>query len=116
MGASTRYLLFLIDAAKGLEDWGKSEDNLRMTVTADDRRRVLLPVAKPGDRFDAQVWPDGKVVLTPLVPEGANARMVEPVMRDGLLMLPVEPEQVDWDALICELRKEREETNARLLG
>ena len=39
-----------------------------MTVIADSRRRVILKPAKPGDRFDVRVMPDGKVILTPLVP------------------------------------------------
>jgi hypothetical protein len=39
-----------------------------MSVTADARKRVVLPPAKPGDRFDVQLSGDGKLVLTPLVP------------------------------------------------
>jgi hypothetical protein len=39
-----------------------------MTVIADARKRVILKPAKPGDRFDLQLMPDGKVVLTPLLP------------------------------------------------
>jgi len=39
-----------------------------MTVIADDRRRVALRLAKPGDRFDVQVSGDGKFVLTKLEP------------------------------------------------
>ena len=38
-----------------------------MTVTADDRKRIVLPAAKPGDRFDLEVSPDGKMILTRLV-------------------------------------------------
>ncbi len=37
-----------------------------MTVTADEKKRVVIPSAKPGDRFDVQMTPDGKVVLTRL--------------------------------------------------
>ena len=40
-----------------------------MTVIADSRKRVILKPAKPGDRFDVQVTPEGKVILTPLVPD-----------------------------------------------
>ena len=39
-----------------------------MTVTADNKRRVPLRMAAPGDRFDVQVSPEGKLVLTKLVP------------------------------------------------
>jgi hypothetical protein len=30
-----------------------------MTVTADDRRRIVLPEAEPGDQFDIQYSGDG---------------------------------------------------------
>ena len=40
-----------------------------MTVTADAKRRVVLPPAKPGDRFDVQISTNGKLVLTPLIPD-----------------------------------------------
>ncbi len=37
-----------------------------MTVTTDEKKRVVIPSARPGDRFDIQVTPEGKVVLTRL--------------------------------------------------
>jgi hypothetical protein len=37
-----------------------------MTVTTDEKKRVVIPSARPGDRFDVQMTPDGKVVLTRL--------------------------------------------------
>jgi hypothetical protein len=44
-----------------------------MTVTADAKKRVVLPPVKPGDRFDVRLSGDGRLVLTPLVPdEGVN--------------------------------------------
>jgi hypothetical protein len=33
-----------------------------MTVTADNEKRVLLPAARPGDRFDVEVSSDGFVL------------------------------------------------------
>ena len=38
-----------------------------MTVIADNKKRVVLPPVKPGDRFDVQVEGE-KLVLTKLVP------------------------------------------------
>ena len=38
-----------------------------MTVIADAKKRVVLPSAEPGDRFDLQLS-EGKVVLTRLEP------------------------------------------------
>ena len=37
-----------------------------MTTTADSRKRVVLPAAKPGDRFDVQASADGVFILRPL--------------------------------------------------
>jgi len=37
-----------------------------MTVTTDAKKRVVIPSASPGDRFDVQLTQEGKVVLTPL--------------------------------------------------
>jgi hypothetical protein len=39
-----------------------------MTVIADNKKRVTLRVAKPGERFDVQVVSDGNYVLTRLEP------------------------------------------------
>ncbi|MGA2751303.1 MAG: hypothetical protein ABSG59_21255 [Verrucomicrobiota bacterium] len=39
-----------------------------MTVVADHKKRVILRLAKPGDRFDVQVCSDGKFTLTRLEP------------------------------------------------
>ena len=39
-----------------------------MTVTADAKKRVVLPPAKPGDRFDLRLDKDGTMVLIPLIP------------------------------------------------
>jgi phage FluMu protein gp41 len=39
-----------------------------MTVVADDKKRVTIRHAKPGDRFDVQIAAEGKFVLTRLEP------------------------------------------------
>jgi hypothetical protein len=39
-----------------------------MTVIADNKKRVTLRLAKPGQRFDVQVSRDGKYILTRLEP------------------------------------------------
>ena len=50
-----------------------------MPVTADAKKRVVLPPAKPGDRFDVQISGNGKLVLTPLIPDERpnKARLVK---------------------------------------
>jgi len=39
-----------------------------MTVAADNKERVTLRLANPGDRFDVRVGPEGKFILTKLEP------------------------------------------------
>ena len=39
-----------------------------MTVVADNKKRVTLRLARPGDRFDVQVSPEGRFILTKLQP------------------------------------------------
>ena len=39
-----------------------------MTVVADNKRRVTLRRANPGDRFDVQISPERKYILTRLEP------------------------------------------------
>jgi len=39
-----------------------------MTVTADSKRRVIIPAARPGDVFEIQSAGEGKFTLTRLEP------------------------------------------------
>ena len=48
-----------------------------MTVTADNKRRVVLPSAKPGDLFEVQFSGEGKLVLTRLEPVEPRQARVE---------------------------------------
>lgn len=43
-----------------------------MTVITDSKKRITLP-AKPGERFDVQVFGEDKYVLTRLVPAATAA-------------------------------------------
>lgn len=55
-----------------------------MTVKADDKKRVVLPTARPGDMFDVDFSPEGKITLTRLVP--AEPRLVKPRKVNGRWM------------------------------
>ena len=50
-----------------------------MTVTADNKKRVVIPSARPGDCFDVQVTAEGKIVLTrlELAARPDNVRLVK---------------------------------------
>ncbi len=39
-----------------------------MTVVADNKKRVTLRLARPGDRFDVRISHDGRYILTKLEP------------------------------------------------
>ena len=60
-----------------------------MTAVADNKKRVTIRTAKPGDRFDVQVMDDGKVILTPLIPAEKEVPVVKPIRtKEGFLMFP----------------------------
>lgn len=58
-----------------------------MTVTADEKGNLALPMTRPGDRFDVEVSSDGKVVLTKVVvSQSTDAGQTRFVREDGLLV------------------------------
>ena len=71
-----------------------------MTVTADAEKRIVVPSAQPGDRFDLELS-EGKVVLTPLAESKPAIRYVK---RDGLLLASTE-RPITW----AETRKAMDE-------
>ena len=69
-----------------------------MTVTADEKKRVILPSARPGDTFDVQLTGEGKVVLTRLEraqPEPAQVT----VEKRGRFSVGVLKRPIDEEAL-----------------
>jgi hypothetical protein len=58
-------------------------DSHYMTVVADNKHRVTLRRARPGDRFDVEIPQEGKYVLTKLEPARPRVRRVRFVKRDG---------------------------------
>ncbi|HEU5125616.1 MAG TPA: hypothetical protein VFW05_16305 [Verrucomicrobiae bacterium] len=55
-----------------------------MTVICDNKKRVTLPEARPGDAFDVQFAADGSMVLRKLAPV---RRRVEAVRKRGRIVL-----------------------------
>jgi hypothetical protein len=95
---------------KGVQQW----DNPSMTLTADDKGRLTCSqLFTPGTRFEAEKDEKGRIVLTRLVKQTSEAKLVKPITRRGLLVLPGEP---DEEAIVQEVKEEREKLNARLLG
>jgi len=76
------------------------------TVVADNKKRVTLRLAKPGDRFDVQISQDGRFVLTKLQPVRKRAPVVEPVQTDeGFLMIP---RKLDRKSVAAAIRADRD--------
>jgi hypothetical protein len=67
-----------VEPALQLDFMPSRADNSSMTVTADENRRVVLPAAQAGERFDVQILEDGKIVLT---------RLPSPHKPDGIRLV-----------------------------
>jgi len=88
-----------------------------MTLTADSKGRIACrELFPPHASFEALKMPDGKVTLIRLRREEVRPRLVKPIKRKGLLVLPLSEAELDSEALDAEIRQERELENARLLG
>ena len=88
-----------------------------MTLTADAKGRIACrKLFPPHASFQATREPDGKVTLVRLRPDERKPHIVKPVLRNGLLVLPIKGGELDSEALDNEIREEREKENARLLG
>lgn len=88
-----------------------------MTLTADSKGRIACrELFPPHASFEAIKEEDGKVTLIRLRREAAKPRLVRPVVRKGLLVIPMEGAELDTEALDREIRLERERENARILG
>jgi hypothetical protein len=72
---------------------------LPLTVVADNKKRVTLRLAKPGDRFDVQVSPEGKFILTKLehVREAPPAQVL--IEKRGDYHVGVLDRPIDMEAL-----------------
>jgi hypothetical protein len=68
------------------------------TTTADKKRRVVIPVARPGDIFDVQVEGEEKVVLVRLVKPKAKSRISRSQSLRAIAAAPLRP-KIGWDEL-----------------
>jgi hypothetical protein len=69
-----------------------------MTVSADNKRRVVLPWAKPGDLFEVQYCGEGKLTLTKLEPIRSRRTRVRFEKR-GKYTVGVSESQVSLEAI-----------------
>jgi hypothetical protein len=74
------------------------------TSTADAKRRVVLPVAKPGDVFDIQNQGEGRLLLVRLEPPKPEPRMSMDRCLEAITAAPLRP-KMTWDSLKAVTRE-----------
>lgn len=70
-----------------------------MTVVADNKKRVTLRMAQPGDRFDVQLASSGNYILTKLVPESPRGAAKVRVEKRGQYHVGVLDHPINEEAL-----------------
>lgn len=79
-------------------------DNPIMAIsTADSRRRVVLPTARPGDVFDIQSQGEGRLLLVRLEPK-PGPRMSMARCLEAIAAAPLRP-KMTWDSLKAVTRE-----------
>lgn len=83
-------------------DWW---DNPTMsTATADSKRRVVLPAAKPGDVFDIQTQGEGRLLLVRLERPEPGPRMSQSRSLEAIAAAPLQP-KMTWESLKATTRE-----------
>jgi len=75
-----------------------------MTTTADSKKRIVLPVAKPGEVFDIQRQGEDQFVLLRLTRPEPEARLTRAQCLRAIDAAPLHP-MMDW-ATLRELTRE----------
>jgi len=80
------------------------------TLTVDDRQRVRLPKAKPGQVFAYESNSDGTVRLVPVMPKPGPRRVVAKLVRrgKGLFFRVPKGYTLDSEAIGAAVAEERE--------
>src|ERR1035441_4701916 len=85
---------------KGLERFLHRWDSSTMTLTAYSKGRIACrDLFPPHASFEALKEPDGRVTLIRLRREEKKPRLVKPIVRKGLLVLPMDNVELDSEAL-----------------
>ena len=75
-----------------------------MTTTADSRKRIVLPCAKPGDVFDIQRFGEGQFILVRLERPEPRTKSTRAQCLRAITSRPLQP-KMDWAALRKLTRK-----------
>jgi hypothetical protein len=68
------------------------------TTTADKKKRVVIPVAHPGDVFDVQQHGEGRFLLVRLVRPQSKAPMSRAECLRAMAAAPLRP-KIEWSEL-----------------
>ena len=69
-----------------------------MTTTADSKKRIVLPTARPGDVFDIQGQCEGHFMLVRLARPEPKARLNRAQCLRAIDAAPLHP-KMDWETL-----------------
>ena len=69
-----------------------------MTTTADSKKRVVLPTARPGDVFDVQRFGEGQFMLVRLARPEPKAPLTRAQCLRAIASAPLHP-TMDWETL-----------------
>lgn len=69
-----------------------------MTTTADSKKRIVLPIARPGDVFDVQRFGEGQFMLVRLAHPEPKARLTRSQCLSAIAGAPLHP-KMDWKTL-----------------
>lgn len=72
--------------------------------TADAKRRVVLPAAKPGDVFDVQTQGEGRLLLVRLERPKPGRRMSRESCLEAIAAAPLRP-RMTWESLKAVTRE-----------
>ncbi len=73
-------------------------DNPTITTRADNKKRIVLPAARPGDVFEVQDHGDGRFTLVRLVQPEPKARLTRERCLKAIAASPLRP-KFDWATL-----------------
>lgn len=67
-------------------------------TTADNKKRVVIPIARPGDIFDVQQQSEGRLLLVRLVNPRPKSRMSKAESLRAISSSPLRP-KLRWNEL-----------------
>ena len=80
------------------------DNPIMATSTADAKRRVVVPAARPGDVFDIQSQGEGRLLLVRIEPSKPGPGMSMARFLEAIAAAPLRP-KMTWDSLKAVTRE-----------